>query len=542
MGAVRVARPVLVTPRDTWWPLALFWISLALAVVAGSSTSPRRAARCGCEGGRDGGRGGDQAPPADVEPAEADGPDRRQAVHGARARPAPQAWADGGRRHARLHAAGDPHVLRRRRVARPRDGLFRRRESARHRGLRGPREGAAHRDLPRHLGRRPVRRRPHRAGRDAPREGRRGDDRPQVRRQPARVRHRRDRRRRARRAVPREALLGAGLLGHDQHGDLRARARGAAARPRRPPVRLLEGALPAPARDGPADLRPRARRLLAGRRHARAVPPGELRRARRRGAARHPRPTPPRERMGQRGGRHRPARADRRAGLHRREQPRRRRRVDRRLHRALARRDRPGGRARVAQRRRRRDLPRPQRRRRRHDHRPRVRHPRPRAHPRRRRDRRRGHDRGGGEHLPGRPHLPVQGDRDRLADPREHRLGEAGDEERLRTRRRDGPRQRRPHPGDRGSACRGARHGAPARQPRRREPGVVGRLPDDPARDHRRPDLDRRPGCRPADLPCGRHPPRPEDAGARRRRPRRPRRASIRSSSRSRSSSGRGSR
>ena len=25
---------VLVTERDTWWPLALFWISLALAVVA----------------------------------------------------------------------------------------------------------------------------------------------------------------------------------------------------------------------------------------------------------------------------------------------------------------------------------------------------------------------------------------------------------------------------------------------------------------------------------------------------------------------------
>ena len=25
---------VLVTERDTWWPLALFWLSLALAVVA----------------------------------------------------------------------------------------------------------------------------------------------------------------------------------------------------------------------------------------------------------------------------------------------------------------------------------------------------------------------------------------------------------------------------------------------------------------------------------------------------------------------------
>jgi hypothetical protein len=27
---------VLVTARNTWWPLALFWISLALAVVAGT--------------------------------------------------------------------------------------------------------------------------------------------------------------------------------------------------------------------------------------------------------------------------------------------------------------------------------------------------------------------------------------------------------------------------------------------------------------------------------------------------------------------------
>ena len=313
MGPVRIARPgardARVTPGGRWHSSGSASRSPSSP---DSSTSPRHAARCGCEGGRDGGRGGDQAPTVDVEPAEADGPDRRQAVHGARARPAAEAWADGGRRNARLHAAGDPHVLRRRRIARPRDGLFRRRESARHRGLRGPREGAAHRDLPRHLRRRPVRRRPHRAGRDASREGGGGDDRPQVRRQPAGVRHRRDRRRRARRALPREALLGTGLLGHDQHRDLRPRARGAAARPRRPPVRLLEGALPAPARDGQADLRPRARRLLAGRRDARAVPAGELRRTRRRGAARHSRPAPPRERMGQRGRRHRPARANRR--------------------------------------------------------------------------------------------------------------------------------------------------------------------------------------------------------------------------------------
>ena len=85
--------------------------------------------------------------------------------------------------------------------------------------------------------------------------GRGGHDRPQVRREPARVRDRRHRRRRPRRALPREALLGPGLLGHDQHRRLRARARGSAARPDRPALRLLEGALPAPARDGPPAVR-----------------------------------------------------------------------------------------------------------------------------------------------------------------------------------------------------------------------------------------------------------------------------------------------
>src|SRR5919204_651101 len=57
-----------------------------------------------------------------------------------------------------------------------------------------------------------------------------------------------------------------GYFGHDQHGHLRPRARGPEARPDRPPVRLLEGALPAPARDGEADVRVRHGRLLAGHR------------------------------------------------------------------------------------------------------------------------------------------------------------------------------------------------------------------------------------------------------------------------------------
>ncbi len=91
---------------------------------------------------------------------------------------------------------------------------------------------APRRDLPRHLRRRALRRRPDRPRRGAPREGRRGHDRPQVGGQPARVRDRRHRRGRARRAVPREALVGPGVLRHDQHGDLRPRAGGAPPRAR----------------------------------------------------------------------------------------------------------------------------------------------------------------------------------------------------------------------------------------------------------------------------------------------------------------------
>ena len=349
-----------------------------------------------------------------------------QAVHGAHRRPAAAARDGRGRRHARLHAAGDPHVLRRRRVARRRHRLLGRGAAARHGRLGAARAGRARRDVPRDLGRRAVRRRPRRARRGAPGEGRRRHDRAQVGRQPARVRDRRHRRGRARRAVPREALLGPGLLGHDQHRDLRPRARGAPPRARRPPVRLLEGALPAAARDGPADLRARARRLLAGHRQPRPVPAGELRRARRPRAARRARPPAARQRLGQRGGRHRRGRARRGACVHRPELPDRRRRLDRAVLGALAGRDRARGRACDPQRDRRRHVPRPQRGRRGRDPRPRLRPPRPRARARGRRDRRPGHDRRRGEHLPGRPGLPVQGDRDRRPDPREHRLGDAG--------------------------------------------------------------------------------------------------------------------
>ena len=153
--------------------------------------------------------------------------------------------------------------------------------------------------------------------------------------EPARVRDRRHRRGRAHRAVPREAVVGPGLLGHDQHRHLRARAGGAAARADRPAVRLLEGALPAPARDGPAALRPRARRLLAGHRHDRAVPAGELRRARGARAPEHPGHPAARQRLGGRGRRDRRRRGGRGPRVHRQLLPDRPQRVGRRVHRAL---------------------------------------------------------------------------------------------------------------------------------------------------------------------------------------------------------------
>ena len=119
----------------------------------------------------------------------------------------------------------------------------------------------------------------------------------------------------------------------------------------------------------------------------------------------------------------------------------------------------------------------------------------------------------GGEHLPGRPGLPVQGDRDRCPDPRERRLGDAGGDLAVRSRRRNRAGQRRSHARDGGAAGGGARHGASSRQSRRRESRVRRRVPHDPARDHLRAHLDRGPRRRSADLAgCG-HAPCPEDAG-----------------------------
>ena len=163
----------------------------------------------------------------------------------------------------------------------------------------------------------------------APREERRGHDRAEVGREPARVRDRRHRRGRPRRALPGEAVVGPGLLGHDQHRDLRARARGAEARAEGGPVRLLQAAVPAAARDGAADLRARLRGLLAGHRQPRPVPAGELRRARRARAAVDPRLQAARQRLGGGGRRGRRRRGRRGAGVHRRRLPHRARRVGR---------------------------------------------------------------------------------------------------------------------------------------------------------------------------------------------------------------------
>ena len=133
------------------------------------STCSRHGARCAHEGGRHGRRGGDAPPSAHVEPAEADGADRRQAVHGAHHRAPAGARLRGRDHHRRVPAAGDPLVLRRRRVARGEHLVLGRGDAARHGRLGPARDAAARRADPRHLGRRALRRRPRRDARGAPR-------------------------------------------------------------------------------------------------------------------------------------------------------------------------------------------------------------------------------------------------------------------------------------------------------------------------------------------------------------------------------------
>ncbi len=70
-------------------------------------------------------------------------------------------------------------------------------------------------------------------------------------------------------------------------------------------------------------------------------------------------------------------------------------------------------------------------------------------------------------------------------------------------------------PGDGRAARRRARHRAPTRHACRREPRLAGRLPDDPARDHRRSDVHGGGRRRPPDLTGGGHATRAADAGPR---------------------------
>ena len=140
--------------------------------------------------------------------------------------------------------------------------------------------------------------------------------------------------------------MGAGLLRHDQHGHLCARSLRAPPDSGRHAVRLLEGALPTPAGSRPPALRPRLRGLLAGHRQPRAIPAGELRRARRADRARHPGHTPAGKRLDRRGRRDRRSRGRRRAGVHRLELRRVTRGDDRRAHGARCERPPPRARAR----------------------------------------------------------------------------------------------------------------------------------------------------------------------------------------------------
>jgi hypothetical protein len=131
---------------------------------------------------------------------------------------------------------------------------------------REERRGAARRDVPRHLGRRPVRLRPRRPRRGAQAARGGGDARALFRREPARVRRCHHRLGGAGRAVPREAVLGPGVLGHDQHRRLRARAGVLAAVPTGRPTTSPSSCSPTSC-GAASRLRAPGGRLLAGHRN-----------------------------------------------------------------------------------------------------------------------------------------------------------------------------------------------------------------------------------------------------------------------------------
>ena len=220
--------------------------------------------------------------------------------------------------------------------------------------------------------------------------------------------------------------MGPGLLRHDQHRHLRARAGGAAAHPDGPAVRLLEGALPAAARDGPADVRLRHGRLLAGHRQPRPVPAGELRRARREACASTSPASASAATCGW--GRASTCTTSTRSRARRSSATTAAIAPDATVgpySRARDERDAARARADVAVDHRRVDVDRPLDDGRGRDRRALVRPPRARARARGRRDRRRGDDRLRERDHARRPDLPVQGGRDRLADLREPHLGVA---------------------------------------------------------------------------------------------------------------------
>ena len=218
--------------------------------------------------------------------------------------------------------------------------------AARHRGVGAQRRRRARRDVPRHLRRRAHRHRPHRVRQGAPR---------------ARRARRRSRSKRVEnplefgivitqpdgtdRAVPREADVGPGVLRHDQHRHLRARARGLRLHPRGRGRRLLGRRVPRGARQAAtrstATSSTATGRTSARSRRTSARTPGRPRRAgarststasssaRASGSARAPTIDPDAR--------------DRRPGRHRRQLPHRGRRATlRAVHRARHRRRREG--------------------------------------------------------------------------------------------------------------------------------------------------------------------------------------------------------
>ena len=170
------------------------------------------------------------------------------------------------RRHGRVPRQSHPHLLRRRLGLRRAHALRHRGLAARHRRLGAQRGRGARRDVPRDLRRRPHRHRPQRVRQGASVDRRGRVHRAEAGRRPRRVRHRDHPRGRLDRAVPREADVGPGLLRHDQHRHLRARARGVRLHPRGRGRRLLRRRVPGDPEAGQAALRIRRRGLLGGRR------------------------------------------------------------------------------------------------------------------------------------------------------------------------------------------------------------------------------------------------------------------------------------